>query len=367
MPIDSVSPTRPRWLRLNVRLRMRTLLVLVLALGGGLGWVVHRARVQRDAVAAIRRVGGGVAFDWQRASVRPGSAPPTAPGPDWLRRALGPDFLDTATYVRLNGEPCQDESLRAACRLPWLEELIVLNTGATDAGAEDLRRLKNLRTLDLRLNRMTPRPLRHIGDMTELRELKLAMRLSPVPLRDEDLAFLSRLTKLERLMIPSKDLTDAWLPYIERLRNLESLELYDMAITTKGLDHLQGLSNLRVLSLHGSRITGLEPLRPLAKLSSLCVAYTPVGDSALACARDWPLLYRLDLRKTNITDAGLIDLAELPALRELDLSQTGVTDAGLRHLAGSKSLRSVIARGTAITDTGIEEFSKVNPTVAVTR
>jgi hypothetical protein len=28
-------------------------MVLVLIIGGGLGWVIHRARVQREAVAAI--------------------------------------------------------------------------------------------------------------------------------------------------------------------------------------------------------------------------------------------------------------------------------------------------------------------------
>ena len=38
-------------------------MALVLLLGGGLGWVVHCARVQRDAVSAIRRAGGNVFYD----------------------------------------------------------------------------------------------------------------------------------------------------------------------------------------------------------------------------------------------------------------------------------------------------------------
>ena len=282
-------------------------MALVLIVGSGLGWLIHRAHVQRDAVAAIQRVGGHVGYSWQRAQGTWSSPPPKPPGPDRVRRTLGPDFLDTATYVFLQGEQCDDESLRAACRLPWLEELSVVHTGATDASAEDIRHLTNLRALDLRLNRITPRPLRHIAGMSELRELKLAMKLSPVPLRDQDMAFLKRLTKLESLMLPSADLSDGWLVYIEDLTSLKSLQLYDMAITTDGLDRLKGLSNLTTLSLHGTRLTSVESLRSLTKITYLCLAYTPVDDSVLATLRTWPQLRDLDMRKTKITDAGVAE------------------------------------------------------------
>jgi hypothetical protein len=43
-------------------------MVLVLITGGGLGWVIHRAQVQRDAVAAIKRVGGHIGYSWQRSN-----------------------------------------------------------------------------------------------------------------------------------------------------------------------------------------------------------------------------------------------------------------------------------------------------------
>jgi hypothetical protein len=250
-------PSTQSWRR-RLRLSVRALMVLVLIFGGGLGWVIHRAQVQHDAVAAIKRAGGKIAYSWQWSKGLPVFPIPKPPWPDWVRRVLGPDFFDTVTYVRLQGEQCDDASLQGACRLPSLEELIVVNTNVTDAGAEDLRQLKNLRSLDLRLNRITCRPLRHIGGMSEMRELKLAMTLSPVPLRDEDRAFLERPTKLEKLMLPSADLTAAWLVYIEELTNLKSLELYDMAITADGLDHLKRLSKLTAfLTLHGTRI----PLR----------------------------------------------------------------------------------------------------------
>ncbi len=162
---------------------VRALMVLVLIIGGGLGWVLYRARLQRDAVAAIRRVGGEAAYSWQWSHGRPISPPPRPPWPAWLRRILGPDFLDTVTFVRLYGEQCDDEAMRAACRLPWLEELSVVNTSVTDASAEDLRQLTKLRSLVLALNRITKRPLRHIGEMRELRELTLSLKRFPIPAR----------------------------------------------------------------------------------------------------------------------------------------------------------------------------------------
>jgi internalin A len=273
----------PESWRRRLRLSVRGLMVVVLILGGGLGWVVYRARVQREAVAEIKRGGGGIAYSWQWANGLPVLPRPKPPWPDWVRRLVGPDFLDTVTYVRLYGKQFDDESLRAACRLPWLEELIVVNTSVTDAGAEDLRQLTNLRSLDLRSNRITNRPLRHLGKMSELRKLWLAMHLSPIPLQDKDMAFLERLTKLEDLMLPSAYLTDAWLVYIKSLKNLRNVQLYDMALTVEGLDHLKGLpANLTAnLTLHGTTIALRRPND---------------GDAEIAEAKRHPLI-RLNRRK----------------------------------------------------------------------
>ena len=263
------QPSSKSWRR-RLRYSVRALMALVLVLGVGMGWVIHRAQVQRDAVAAIDRVGGHFGYSWQRSKGMWIIPIPKPPWPDWVRRRLGPDFLDTVSYVFLQGEQCNDESLRSACRLPWLEELSVVNTSVTDASAEDLRHLKHLRSLDLRLNRITSRPFRYIGEMSELRELTLSMKLSPVPWRDEDMAFLKRLTKLEKLTLSSTALTDAWLAYIEGLPNLKSLQLYDMPITAAGLDHLKGLSNLKaVVTLQGTRVPLRSPNDTVAEIDKL--------------------------------------------------------------------------------------------------
>jgi internalin A len=358
------QPSPESWRR-PLRISVRAVMAFVLITAGGLGWWIYRARVQQEGVAAIKHAGGNFAYSRQRSNgwpVHPNAKPLWA---DWVRRALGPDLIDTVTYVSLNGRRCDDEALRAASRFPWLEELIVEFTSVTDAGAENLGRLKNLRSLNLRLNEITGRPLRHIGELCELRKLRLEMRRSPVPLRGDDLSFLNRLTKLESLVLLGNGLTDTWLVYIEDVKNLRTFELDNMTITTESLHHLRGLTNLTALSLHDARVTGLEPLRALTKMTYLSLAYTPVADSALPFLQGWPLLSVLDLRRTNITDAGMFTLSGLSSLRELDLSQTKITDAGLALLAGSKSLRLVVVRETEVTDAAIAHFLKANALITV--
>jgi len=61
----SSRPIKWRWYR--VVLSIRAMIVLVVVVGCSLGWVVHRTRVQRDAVNAVMRVGGRgeVSYDWE--------------------------------------------------------------------------------------------------------------------------------------------------------------------------------------------------------------------------------------------------------------------------------------------------------------
>jgi hypothetical protein len=61
--------TGPKPPRRRLRLTLGAMMIIVLGIAGGLGWVVHRAHVQRDAVAAItklrRNTRGSVYYDWQ--------------------------------------------------------------------------------------------------------------------------------------------------------------------------------------------------------------------------------------------------------------------------------------------------------------
>jgi hypothetical protein len=56
------TPRKRPWWR-YLRLSVRGLMLVVLAVGGCLGWWLHLARVQRQAVAAIRGAGGTISYE----------------------------------------------------------------------------------------------------------------------------------------------------------------------------------------------------------------------------------------------------------------------------------------------------------------
>jgi hypothetical protein len=82
---------------------LRTHFILLTALSVWLGVVVNRAREQREAVKAIKALGGGILYDWQLEYTRAGELVNTdkdAPdGPAWLRRVIGDDFFQHVYFV----------------------------------------------------------------------------------------------------------------------------------------------------------------------------------------------------------------------------------------------------------------------------
>src|SRR5579863_3049030 len=96
--------------RARVRVSVGTMMVLVLIIGGGLGWVVRRARIQRLAVAAIQDAGGGVTYDWNAAPAsralprRPPFRAPQSNMKQWLVAQLGPDYFGDVKWVRLGAQ-----------------------------------------------------------------------------------------------------------------------------------------------------------------------------------------------------------------------------------------------------------------------
>src|SRR4051812_27595650 len=103
------SPKRAWWRRLRLRLSVRALMVVVLVLGGAFGWIAHLARlarVQRDAVAAIRKAHGSVLYDWQMEGEEVRVIPGTnrisneVPWvPKWLVDRLGVEYFGDVSQV----------------------------------------------------------------------------------------------------------------------------------------------------------------------------------------------------------------------------------------------------------------------------
>lgn len=231
------QPTGHPWRR-RLRISLRGLMILVLIVGGVLGWIIHRARVRREAVAAIRQAGGTVYYQWQwRDGSYDQAAQPAVPG--WLLDRLGPDLFYGVKRVDLIGRRGADDVLMT--RVGQLRDLEALSLNGcrrvTDAGLAHLSRLTGLRSLDLSFTGATGAGLKHLQSLTRLERLELPFG----PTTDADLASLGGLTALRWLQLPR--------PRPE--------------ITDAGLAHLVGLINLETISLHSPRITsaGLSPLR----------------------------------------------------------------------------------------------------------
>jgi hypothetical protein len=88
--MDTAPLPRRWWKRPLLRLSVRMLMVLVLLVGGGLGWVVRRATIQRQAVESIKKAGGRVAYDWEFPNGKPTLKGATSP---WVVSGVDSLFL----------------------------------------------------------------------------------------------------------------------------------------------------------------------------------------------------------------------------------------------------------------------------------
>ena len=95
------QPLRRPW-RQRLRLSVRGSMILVLILGGWLSWIVNSARIQRDAVGAIRKAGGTIYYDKENSAERPGNRRLLAP--EWRVNMIGIDYFDHVAAVDISGE-----------------------------------------------------------------------------------------------------------------------------------------------------------------------------------------------------------------------------------------------------------------------
>lgn len=172
MLIAMDHPPQKRW-RNYLRLSLRALIVLVLVIGGSLGWVVHSARVQRDAVAAIRDLGGTVSYDWERKDGR--SVPNGKPwAPRWLLDRVGIDYFGHVTQVRVVAtHELSDADLSHISHLSQLEELDLHRSQITDARLSYLEGLADLQSLTLFHTDVGDRGLVHLRRLNRLRTLSV--------------------------------------------------------------------------------------------------------------------------------------------------------------------------------------------------
>ncbi len=339
------APRRRRWL---VRLSLRASMGLVLVLGGALGWVVRRATVQRDAVAAIRATGGTVGYD--RGLIRTiylygeQHAPFQPPPSDWWRwvdDGLGLDYLWTVKMVSL-GPGTTDATMAHVGRLDQLEELDApRGDELSNDGLVHLRSLPKLRGFALHRSRgVTGAGLVHLAGSLGLERLHFGHN----PVSDVDMIHVRGLVNLRLLRFYAADgITDLGLRRLSGLSRLRGLIINRSQVTGQGLVALSRMQAMDQLMFLGSRIENLQALRPMTKLSGLFVTKSPLDD------------------------AGFSPVAEMASLLHVELDDTWVTDAGFQALVGLAKLRKVSLKGCPITDEGAAAFQQARPLVVLSR
>jgi hypothetical protein len=316
----TLNPSRTWLRRVPIRLSLRTLMLLVLVVGGGLGWLsLQRQREARRqwVIATIQASGSNVEFDgigisrilWFGGSTNPAALP---------QRPLTADQID---------------ALGSCDRL---RELMMIASVMTDEGLASVSHDNGLQKLYCFKPKITDAGVKHLANLTGLKDLEL-------------------------LRVP--ELTDATLAHIAGQTNLEKITLSGTSITGSGLVHLAGMRKLRSLTISNEALNdaGLANLGKLTGLTQLYLgggAYTDTGVAALANLTN---LKDLGMGPVRYTDACLASLSGLTNLETLSLEGPQVTDAWLDRIASMKSLRLVLIRGARVSDEAIEKLKRAFP------
>jgi Leucine Rich Repeat (LRR) protein len=424
---QTVISDQSSWRRkVPLRVSVRSLMIFVLMLGGVLGWVVHLAHVQRDAVAAIRSGGGNVTYDWQLKRLPNGNArfdPKGRPkAPKWLLEYLGPDYFGHVEEIALGPRNTdvvmkqigQLDKLRRIRFFTGIDLAPVASAGLQslpNVGLSRFEGLFRLMTTDLS-PQFNGANFKYLKNMTRLEYFNVPVDSA---VTDADLPYLSKLTALSQLELHDSRITDVGLVSLKDMTRLKHLRLAGTQVTGAGLRSLRAMPGLKFLDLGRTRVDDLSPighltlltdlhlsqtpiddnglapiagligldelrldstnvtsvsygyLKHLSKLKGLSLHNTQVGDEGSAALADLTALSRLQLDDTRITDVTLAHLAGMSKLKALSLARTQITDRGLATLTECKALRRLNVRGTRISRDGVRAFQMARPYVVVVR
>jgi hypothetical protein len=266
---------------------LRGLLLVILVIASWLGWIVNKARQQRETVAALQKIGGFVHYDWEFVNgpvkvpqgyslwmpswgkFTPGKKPWA---PDWLRRAMGDEYFQSIAHVSL----CVDIKTQMA-DATWV------NMGSADDALRKLATQTTVRTLQIRGQQVTDENLSYVGQMTGLEELHISWGYQ---LTDKGVINLSGLRRLRMLEVDHSKMTDASLEVVGKLTSLEELRLGGPGFSDRGLAQLKGLTHLKDLSFFEGvkqiSDASLESVRNMHELERLTLNQANVSDGALA-------------------------------------------------------------------------------------
>lgn len=319
------------------------------------------------------------------------------------------------TFVRVNGEKivsaaqchlAEDKHplLWALASLSALQELELRGEIQDHEFGELLKRLTNLRALDINNTTLNGASLQHLKKLPKLEKLSLGSSIGllglsslggHLPIGQDGLLAIGELRCLKSLDFSRSNLKDDDMAPLAGLTELHTLSLRKTKINGSGLNALSSVKGLEKLDLAGTRLTDLE-LRNLAVFSAL--KYLDIGATAVRSLSGLEQLENLEdlrvggneldynafnvigklknLRRLLISSpkpleftnfqrlAGLSRLEDvslpsqafsgdslkglcfLDGIKNLSLDNAGINDSALANLSNLRSLESLVISGT---------------------
>jgi hypothetical protein len=279
--------------------------------------------------------------------------------------------LSRLRSLALTNTAITDEAVKTIVEVfPTLVELdLSSNTGLTGAAMKDIASLSQLERLGLVQTRFNDLHTRRLKKLENLRVLDLRGNMEA---GDMTLDVMGGLPHLEAFKHRSTVVSDEGLAKLAASRTLRALLAQDFAITSAAGRHLAeipSLESLEIFRCQGFGSEGVLALGPLKKLNRLTLRDLPeVDDAALAVLADLPALERLSLHELpSVSDAGLRHLAKAVNLRSLDIwALPRMTDASIDVIAGLPALEELSIRETAATEAGLEKIAALPKLASLT-
>ena len=217
--------------------------------------------------------------------------------------------------------------------------------------------------------------LGHLAEIPRVQELDL---YSATRITNDGIAVLKRLPNLRKLNIAHVQVTDAGLAHLKAIKTLESLRLLDRDITDAGLRHLAELLRLRELDLPRPHFIdpnmnknyytdeGLKAISGLASLEMLHLGGIGVTDVGVRHLGRLTRLKELHLFGCDrITDEGLKAIGRMQSLEDLSVSHARISIAGLKALNGLTNLKNldvkeVIPDGSVLDLSGLKSLERLD-------
>jgi hypothetical protein len=248
--------------------------------------------------------------------------------------------LDLSSNTGLTGA-----AMKSISSLASLERLDLVQTRFNDLHTRRLKKLENLRVLDLRGNMQA-------GDMT--------------------LKIIGELPSLAAFKHRSTIVSDDGLENLAASKTLRSLLAQDFLISSESGKHLAAiptLESLEIFRCQGFGSEGVLALAPLDKLERLTLRDLPeVDDAALAVLAELPNLRRLYLHELpSVGDAGLAHLAAAKNLEVLDIwALPRMTDAAVEVIAALPNLKELSIRETGVSEASLERIAAMPALLSLT-